>query len=174
MDYVKAWAPPPSLSTLGLGSFYSAHSLPPQDSERAVPSIGNAFPSLCLSTFHLSFKLQLKCSLTFQTGWKPTFYISLPLYTSPFCDNHICKFIFISEFVVWSLSRVWLFCDPLDCSPPGSSVHGISQARILEWVAASFSRRSSQPRDRTQVSCIADRFFTAEPPDLIFIFHIKN
>ena len=38
-------------------------------------------------------------------------------------------------------------CDPLDCSLPGSSLHGIFQARILEWVAISFSRRSSQPRD---------------------------
>ena len=54
-------------------------------------------------------------------------------------------------------------CDPMDCSPPGSSVHGILQARILEWVAISFSRGSSQPRDRTQVSCIAGRFFTTEP-----------
>ena len=48
----------------------------------------------------------------------------------------------------------------MDCSLPGSSVHGILQARILEWVAISFCRRSSQPRDRTQVSCIAGRFFT--------------
>ena len=49
--------------------------------------------------------------------------------------------------------------DPLDCSPPGSSVHGILQARILEWVAISFSRGSSQPRDQTQVSCIRGRRF---------------
>ena len=51
-------------------------------------------------------------------------------------------------------------CDPKDCSPPGSSVHGILQARILEWVAISFPRGSPQPRDRTWVSCIASRFFT--------------
>ena len=50
-------------------------------------------------------------------------------------------------------------CDPMDCSPPGSSVHGISQARILEWVAISFSRGSSPSRDQTQVSCIAGRVF---------------
>ena len=50
-------------------------------------------------------------------------------------------------------------CDPVDCSPPGSSVHGILQASVLEWVAISFSRGSSQPRDRTRVSCIADRCF---------------
>ena len=51
-------------------------------------------------------------------------------------------------------------CHPMDCSPPGSSVHEIFQARILEWVAISFSRGSSQPRDQTWVSCIAGRFFT--------------
>ena len=50
-------------------------------------------------------------------------------------------------------------CDPLDCDLPGSSVHGILQARILEWVAISYSRRSSQPRDQTQI-CIAGKFFT--------------
>ena len=46
-------------------------------------------------------------------------------------------------------------CDPMDCSPPGSSVHEIFQARILEWVAISYSRGSSQPGDRTCVSCIS-------------------
>ena len=48
----------------------------------------------------------------------------------------------------------------MHCSPPGSYVHGILQARILEWVAMSSSRGSSQPRDWTQVSCIAGKFFT--------------
>ena len=47
--------------------------------------------------------------------------------------------------------------NPMDCSPPGFSVHGIFQARILEWVAISFSRGSSWPWDQTQVSCIAGR-----------------
>ena len=50
-------------------------------------------------------------------------------------------------------------CDPTDCSLPGSSIHGIFQARVLEWVAVSFSRESSQSRDLTQVSCIAGRRF---------------
>ena len=48
----------------------------------------------------------------------------------------------------------------IDYSPPGSSLHGILQVRILEWITIPFSRGSSQPRDRTQVSCIADRFFS--------------
>ena len=51
-------------------------------------------------------------------------------------------------------------CDPMDSSPPGSSVHGILQARILVWLAIPFSRGYSQPRDRTWVSCIGGRFFT--------------
>ena len=51
-------------------------------------------------------------------------------------------------------------CNTEDCSPPGSSVHGILQARILEWVAMPSSRGSSQPRDRAQVSRIAGGFFT--------------
>ena len=50
-------------------------------------------------------------------------------------------------------------CDPMDCSLPGSSVCGIFQAIVLEWVAISFPRGSSQPRDRTRVSCIVDRRF---------------
>ena len=50
--------------------------------------------------------------------------------------------------------------DPVDCSSPGSSAHGILQARVLEWVAISFSRGSSPPRDWTQISCIAGRRFT--------------
>ena len=55
----------------------------------------------------------------------------------------------------------------MDCSPPGSYVHGILQARILKCVAMPFFRRSSQPRHQTHVSyssCIAGGFFTAEPP----------
>ena len=51
-------------------------------------------------------------------------------------------------------------CNLMDSSLPGSSVHEILQARILEWVAVSFSKGSSQPKDQTQVSGIAGRFFT--------------
>ena len=55
-------------------------------------------------------------------------------------------------------------CDPMDCSPPGSSVLEPYQAGMLEWVAIPFSRGSSQPRAWTQVSCIAGRFFTVWAP----------
>ena len=51
-------------------------------------------------------------------------------------------------------------CHPVDCSPPGSSVYRIFQARIVEWIAISFSKGSSRPRNQTKVSCVAGRFFT--------------
>ena len=73
-------------------------------------------------------------------------------------------FLFCSTFVFGSRLVVSDSLWPMDCSPPGSSVHGILQARILEWVAISFPRGSSQPRDWTQVSLVAGRFFTTEPP----------
>ena len=53
-----------------------------------------------------------------------------------------------------------ILCNPMDWSPPGSSIHGISQTRMLDWVAISFSRGYSQSSDQTQVSCISGRFFT--------------
>ena len=65
----------------------------------------------------------------------------------------------VSLVVVYSPSCVRLLW-PMDCSLLGSPVHGILQARILEWVAIPFSRKASQPRNRTQVSCIAGRLFT--------------
>jgi len=77
-------------------------------------------------------------------------------------------FLQSSQLHIFLLKRKWklvaqsclTLSDPVDCSPPGSSVHGILQARILEWVAISFSRGFSRPRDQTRVSCIAGRFFT--------------
>ena len=58
------------------------------------------------------------------------------------------------------------FCNPMNCGLPVSSVQGISQAGILEWVVISFSRGFSWPRDQTCISCISGRFFTTEPRKL--------
>ena len=87
--------------------------------------------------------------------------------------RHACvHWVFLSVSVLWIPRRQsapplseWKslsvrLCDPMDCSLPGSSVHGILQARILEWVAILFSKRSSWLRDWTWLSCIASRFFT--------------
>ena len=69
-------------------------------------------------------------------------------------DFPICKGYFVAV-VVYSLSRIWLFCDPMDCRLSSSSVHEISQTRILEWVPISFSRGSSWPKDQTYVSYVS-------------------
>ena len=60
----------------------------------------------------------------------------------------------------WVAQSCLTLCNPMDCSTPGTSVHGFLQARILEWVAIPFFRGSSQLRDRSQVTCIPGRFFT--------------
>ena len=70
------------------------------------------------------------------------------------------RFIHIVCFAVLCLVAYVPLCDPMDCSPTGSSVHGLLQARILEWVAMPSSRGSSQTRDQSQVSRIAGGFFT--------------
>ena len=66
----------------------------------------------------------------------------------------------VCTIVGWSLNQVQVFLDPIDYSPPGSSVHGISQEIILEWVAISFSRGSSQPGIKLVSSALAGGFFT--------------
>ena len=66
-------------------------------------------------------------------------------------------------------------CDPMDYSLPGSAIHGIFQARVLEWIAISFSRGSSRPSIQTWVSRIAGRCFTSEPPGkLLYLQKIKK
>ena len=74
---------------------------------------------------------------------------SLYLFSIPLLYEECVHACILSHF-----SHVW-FCDPMDHNPPGYSVHGILQARILEWVAVSSSRASSQPRDQTRVSYVS-------------------
>ena len=69
----------------------------------------------------------------------------------------ILQWIYLS---ILSSQSCLTLCDPMDCSLPGSSVHGILQARILKWIAIPFSRGSSRPRDWIHVSWMAGRFFT--------------
>ena len=62
-------------------------------------------------------------------------------------ENILCVWVLVAQLCL-------TLCNPMNFNPPGFSVHGILQARILEWVAISFSRESSQPRGQTQASCI--------------------
>ena len=87
---------------------------------------------------------------------KTPFYPDSSLSNSP---SELTKRLSFQSLVLAAQSYPTL-CEPRDCSPPGSFVHGILQVRILEWVAILFSRASSQPRDLTWVSYIAGRLFT--------------
>ena len=125
---------------------------------------------------------------------KNFFVVSVGYFKSPYCISYkiaiVVFYVLVFGLQLWDLSfrtRDWThtlcvgrrslntacmhavlsLCNLMDCGPPGSSVHGILQARILEWVAMPSSRRSSWPRDWTRVSCgscIAGGFFTTEPP----------
>ena len=80
-------------------------------------------------------------------------YIYIHTYTYIYINTHTYIHTFVAQLCP-------ALCNPMNCSPLGSSVHGILQARILEWVAIPFSRGSSWPRDWTCVSCNSGRFFT--------------
>ena len=75
-----------------------------------------------------------------------------------------CNFLISNYITTYIAQSCPTLCDPMDCGPRGSSVHGIFQARVVEWVAISFSRESSWPRNWTQVSGIVGRPLPSEPP----------
>ena len=85
-------------------------------------------------------------------------YLSISHLPSFYLSGYVRTSAGVSE-VKWSefAQSCPTLCNPMDCSLPGSSIHGIFQAKILKWVAISFSRGSSQPRDWTWVSCTAGR-----------------
>ena len=99
------------------------------------------------------------------------FYLSV-MYAMPlFLPIYLlCLWMIVA---VKSLNCVQLFCDSMDCSPLGSSLHGISQARILEQVAISFSKGSSQSGDQTASPASAGRFSTTGPPGKPIFVPIK-
>ena len=93
-------------------------------------------------------------------GWGLSEIMSiLALFPFPFQSCLLLYWFLLGN--TWDITHLYLtLCDPMDCSPPGSSVHETLQARVLEWVAIPFSKVSSWPSDRTWVSHIAGRFFT--------------
>ena len=123
-----------------------------------------------LKPLNCKFKKKIKAS-------KLALYTSHPYWTCTRCSTvpvsqTVAYATFLKIFLracvhAKSLQLCPILCSPMDCSPPGFSVHGILQERILGWVAMPFSRGSSQPRDQTCIfcnSCTAGRFFSAEPP----------
>ena len=97
-----------------------------------------------------------------ESVWLCDLPISIPVYSAA----SKCAFSFLKNdstnwFQKGNVAQLCLtLCNPMNCSCPGSSAHGILQARILEWVAMPSSRGSSQPRNQTWVSCITGGFFT--------------
>ena len=96
--------------------------------------------------------------------WTDRFFCSTPLPYSTLCWEDSFWSLIVLWAHAWEITQSCpTLCSPMGCSPPGSSVHGILQARILEWVAMPSYRGSSQPRDQTRVFCIswiAGRFLT--------------
>ena len=101
-------------------------------------------------------------------------YVCIRIYLSHFTVHlkltQHCK----SAIVVLVAQSCPALCDPMGCNWPGSSVRGISQAGILEWVAIPFSRGSSRPRDQIHIPALAGGFFTAEPPEKSCILQFKE
>ena len=114
----------------------------------SLSTIDNMHPKLPYSLHLLALKFHM-CQQSF-ISMGVHFTARAVLHGKHKCLTGVCACV---------LSHVRI-CDPMDCSPPGSSVHVILQARILEWVAIPCLRESSPPRDQTQVSCIAGRFYT--------------
>ena len=110
------------------------------------PSLPGTFPTECPVS---AFKPR-----TNWDGWSSYYH---PTSRAAPCQIHTSPVSVVVSHQVMSDS-----CDPMDCSLPGSSVHGISQRRILEWVAISFSWGSSLLRDLIHISCTAGGFFPAE------------
>ena len=127
-----------------------------------VPPPHSRYHRSCLlsTSLHLS-ELPLRFSFTLRCWW---LVASQHSYSHESVRHVEINLWPIKEYLSLRHFLCWLFYNPVDCSLPGSSDHGISQARILEWVAIFFSRGSSRPREQTHVSYLAGEFFTTEPP----------
>ena len=109
---------------------------------------------LCYGTFYiLLLWVAYSPRVTISTVYKPTVLLKVGASCSPLKTNKEARLVERRVYVHAELCTS--LCDPMDCSPSSSSVHGISQARILEWVAIPFSRGSSRPRDQTHISCVS-------------------
>ena len=128
----------------------------------------NCVRFLCLFSVWLAFCcLQIRmlcclvccCLLHYHEWLMGSVYLGCALLTFSLLHSRLHYFNFLFHPVKVKVAQSCpTLCDPIDYT-----VHGILQARILEWAAVPFSRETSQPRDRTQVSCLVGRFFTGEP-----------
>ena len=146
-------------------------------------SVSQSTPRIKAGWFKLNLQRSKALSSTLVALYKHSFPCLLLVWNFPndillgkrIFNSHAYRSIWNTSMKVEKKVKVLVaqscpaLCNPMDCSSPGSLVCGILQARILEWVVIPFSRGSSWLRDRTQVSCIAGRFFTLwgtrEPPN---------
>ena len=112
-----------------------------QSDTLSTPNRGLSLKNFCFSEIYPKVLSSAECKVLF------------PSYTSLPKDLILEKFSLMHSYCCWVAQLCLILCDPMDYSPRGSSVHGILQAGILEWVAIPLSRDSSQPRDQIQVSC---------------------
>ena len=120
-------------------------------------------------------KIHVWIEKAFSVGFFTWFYSNVISSVTSAAVSFDAKFTLNVCVHAQSLNRV--LCNPLDCSWPGSFIHGIFQAKLLEWVAIASSRGSSQPSNRfyiSCVSCIAGRFFTCWAIGEALIFNMKN
>ena len=121
------------------------------------PSCPGTFsPFVLIHVVSLSFKVtlrvlnHLKPTISLETG------VSVAHFCFPYCCLVVCLFVLLGT-LLWcccSVAKSYpALCNPVDCSLPGVSGHGVFQARILEWAPISFSRESCQTRDQTHISC---------------------
>ena len=121
-----------------------------------------------IAQLHSSHPLAELCPKFSKPGFKSTWTVNFQMFKlllgkAEEPEIKLPTFTGSSEKQEWSCPVVSDFCDTVECGLPGTSIHGIFQARVLEWVAISFSRASSQPRSRTQVSRTAGSLMS-EPP----------
>ena len=135
---------------------------------------GQSDPTLCDAMDHRACQVPLSMGFSRQEYWSGLPCPSPGDLPDPGINPISLRGRFFTTSSTWEALSEWLgevkwsevaqscptLCNPVNCSLPGSSVHRIFQARVLEWVAISFSRGSSQPRDQTRVSRTAGRRFT--------------
>ena len=119
--------------------------------KQVLPVIPSSLPPSLLSSLPSPFPSFLRSFLSFSL----IYFLIFKEWLQYLCwHKPLCVCVCVCVCVCESLQLYPTLCDPMDCSPPGSSVHGILQVRILGWVPTSYSRGSSWPRGQTHISCL--------------------
>ena len=143
-----------SVSFISLGfHFLPAKSEPGDRAIQVQGSVCGASPLVLLVSLGQLCEVGNFVTCNAQTKLYTPFFLSV-LYPKEVITFFVCVYVCVSQLCL-------TFCNPMDCSPPGSSVNGVLQVRILEWIATPISRGSSCPKDQTWVSCFIGGFFQA-------------